>query len=87
MDDLLPKKICFACLNSIRSAYCFKLQSERSYNTLIDQFGSGFANIKIEVCDYVPEQTLDRIESDKMEVVSIYHFLELNLNSKVVTFL
>lgn len=74
-------------MNSVRLAYCFKLQSETSYNTLIEQFGSGCAKIKIEYSDYVPEQQIDREEIDQIGIVSICHLLQLNLNSKVVTFL
>ncbi|CAO1382820.1 unnamed protein product [Diamesa hyperborea] len=68
MDDFLPKHICLTCVNAIRSAYCFKVQSERSYKTLKEQFGSGYTNIKIEHCDHVPEHSIDQEQPDQMEI-------------------
>lgn len=87
VDDSLPKRICYVCMNSVRSAYCFKLQSETSYKTLIEQFGSGCTKIKIEYCDDVPEQKIDHEENDQKGIVRICHLIQINLNSKVVTFL
>lgn len=87
MDDFLPKRICLTCVNAIRSAYCFKVQSERSYKTLKEQFGSGYTNIKIEHCDHVPEHSIDQEQPDQMEIVSFCHQLRKNLNSKFVSFL
>ncbi|CAO1408535.1 unnamed protein product [Diamesa serratosioi] len=46
-------------MNSVRLAYCFKLQSEKSYTTLIQQFGSEFTSIKIESCYSVPDHQFE----------------------------
>ena len=58
-------------MNSVRSAYCFKLQSETSYNTLIEQFGSGCTNIKIEYCSNFPDHQIELEETEQIGIVSI----------------
>lgn len=70
-------------MNSVRSAYCFKLQSEQSYDTLIAQFGSGCTNIKIEKCEHIPDQ---HQAAEEIGIASSFNSLRLHLNSNVCLF-
>ena len=57
-------------MNSVRLAYCFKLQSETSYNTIIQQYGSECTSIKIESSYSVLDQQFAYEGSDQIETVS-----------------
>ena len=67
-------------MNSVRSAYCFKLQSETSYDTLIQQYGSECTSIKIESSYSVFDQQFDHEGSEQIETVSIlFSTIELQI--------